>query len=292
MRSRFTHITLPLIPLALLAACSQEKSSEEAAGSDAAAAATDAAYPAAAADQASLPDVSRAAPGVAFKFAYAFTLPADGIAEVQQGHAAACAELGLDRCRVTGMGYRQPREGEAEARLELLLAPELAHRFGRDAVDLVKQAKGTVADATISGEDAGGAINSSHQTSRALQAEASRIEARLATRSLTRESRTELESRLSELRRQLAAEGETRRTAEKSIATTPVSLTYASEGLLGPGSNPFSSAAKASWASLGAMLSFLLVVGGGALPWIALGALLWFLWRRFRPAKKSPEPAG
>jgi hypothetical protein len=277
MRHRLNP-TIALLPLALLAACSQEKSEEAAASADIASAPSDAA----------LPDVSAVAPGVAFRFAYAFTLPVENVADVQQRHAAACGRLGLDRCRVTGMDYRQPSEGEAEGHLDLLLAPEAAPAFGREAVDLVKAAEGKVADATVSGEDAGGAIDTSHQTSRALKAEQARIEARLATRSLTRESRTELESRLTELRRELASQGETRRQAEKSLATTPVRLTYASEGLLGSG-NAFTGAAKASWASLMTMLSFLLVIGGGILPWAALGLLGWFAWRGLRKSRHASE---
>ncbi|MFZ5744183.1 MAG: DUF4349 domain-containing protein [Pseudomonadota bacterium] len=279
MRHRLNP-TIALLPLAFLAACSQQKSEEAAATSEEVAAASDAA----------LPDVAAVAPGVAFTFAYAFTLPAEKVSDVQQRHAAACGQLGLDRCRVTGMDYRQPAEGEAEGRLDLLLAPEAAPAFGREAVELVKAAEGKVADATVSGENAGGAIDASHQTSRGLKAEMARIEARLATRSLTRESRTELESRLTELRRELASQGEARARAEKSLATTPVTLTYASEGLLGSG-NAFTGAAKASWSSLTTLLSFLLVVGGGILPWAALGLLIWFAWRGLRRLEKSSENA-
>jgi len=280
MRHRLNP-AIALLPLAILSACSQQKSEDAAATSEAAAAANDAA----------LPDVSAVAPGVAFTFAYAFTLPAEKVSDVQQRHAAACGQLGLDRCRVTGMDYRQPAEGEAEGRLDLLLAPEVAPAFGREAVELVKAAEGKVADATVSGENAGGAIDASHQTSRGLKAEMARIEARLATRSLTRESRTELESRLTSLRRELASQGEARARAEKSLATTPVTLTYSSEGLLGS-DNAFSGAAKASWASLTTMLSFLLVLGGGILPWAALGLLGWFAWRRLRRASPAPDVMG
>lgn len=173
--------TIALLPLAFLAACSQQKSEEAAATSEAVTA-----------SDAALPDVAAVAPGVAFTFAYAFTLPAEKVSDVQQRHAAACGQLRLDRCRVTGMDYRQPAEGEAQGRLDLLLAPEAAPAFGREAVELVKAAEGKVADATVSGENAGDAIDASHQTSRGLKAEMARIEARLATRSLTRESRTEL----------------------------------------------------------------------------------------------------
>ena len=44
-----------------------------------------------------------AAPGVAFNYRYAFRLPAERIAQVQEQHARTCEGLGVARCRITGM---------------------------------------------------------------------------------------------------------------------------------------------------------------------------------------------
>ena len=46
-----------------------------------------------------------AAPDVAFGYRYNFGLPGDRIASVQQRHAALCEEMGVARCRITGMTY-------------------------------------------------------------------------------------------------------------------------------------------------------------------------------------------
>src|SRR5207244_398859 len=92
------------------------------------------------------------APGVAFTYDFAFTLPAKAIAGVQREHAAACEKLGVTRCRVTGMNYEQTKEDEVAAKLEFLLAPDLAHRFASEGIAAVEAADGKVANASANGE--------------------------------------------------------------------------------------------------------------------------------------------
>lgn len=264
------------IGLLALSGCSEQSSQDNTAARNQPTSESISAADAASSD---LPDVSAAAPGVAFAYNYAFTLPAKAISDVQQQHATACGRLGADRCQITGMRFDQPREGEAAARLDLLLAPELAHQFGREGIATVEKADGTLESADIAGENAGGAINASHQRSSVVKAELMRIEARLKTAGLVKETRIELERRILELRGQLQEEGQGRQAAERSFATTPLSFAYASEGLLSPNRNPFSTAAKASWGSAQALLSFVLLIGGALLPWALLIGLLLALWR-------------
>jgi Domain of unknown function (DUF4349) len=261
--------TLPFI--LLLSACGQK--AEEAA-SDAAAATTDAGPEAASASDVAGPDIGRAVtPGVAFAYSYAFTLPAKAISGVQQEHAAACAKLGTSRCRVTGMSYEQPDEDRVSARMDFLLAPDIAHSFGSAGVALVEQAEGKLENASVSGENAGEQIELSQQDSAGIEAEAQRIEARLAAKGLTARERAELQNQLGNLREQLRGNAQTRQSLEKTIATTPVSFAYASQGLIG-GSGSFGKAASASWSSLETMLAFLTLIAGIALPWLLLIGLI------------------
>lgn len=94
--------------LLLVSGCSQKAEdvtapqTENAQHPDAAASAVDAAG-----ENKAGPDIGGAvAPGVAFTYEYAFTLPARAISGVQREHAAACEKLGPGRCRVTGMSYQ------------------------------------------------------------------------------------------------------------------------------------------------------------------------------------------
>lgn len=237
-----------------------------------------------------------AAPGVAFAYRYAFTLPAKAISSVQQQHATACEKLGPTRCQITGMTYEQPREGEVAARLDLLLAPDIAQQFGSDGISAVEQAEGKLENASITGDDAGGAIEQSQRQSAGLKAELARIEKRLIAKGLADDERAALTQRAEDLRGQLRNEQTLREDKEASLATTPMSFAYASEGLFATGSDPFGKAAATSVGSLQAMLGVLLTFAGLALPWLLLVAIIVLL-LRFRTMKQrlaqlsAPPPA-
>lgn len=266
MRLSKSILLATLTSTLILTACGQK--AEEATADDAVAG------EAASSGDAAGPDIGRAiAPGVAFSHSYAFTLPARAISAVQQDHAAACARLGTSRCRVTGMSYEQPSEDRVSARMDFLLAPDIAHAFGSAGVALVEKAEGKLDNASVSGANAGEAIVLSQRDSAAIEAEAERIEARLAAKGLTNGERVELRRQLASLREQQRGQAQTRHDLERSIATTPVSFAYASEGLIGT-SGSFAKAAAASWSSLESLLAFLTLVAGFALPWLLLIGLI------------------
>lgn len=263
---------MPLIALSaalLLSACSEQKSEDVATGQSASA-------------ESAGPAISGAvAPGVAFRYDYAFTLPGKSISQVQQQHAAACQNLGPARCRVTGIAYDQPGEDQVSARLDLLLAPDLAHRFANEGIAAVERAEGKLENAHVVGENAGDAIKLSQSDSAANEAEIARIEARLAAKGLTSAERVELRQQVAALREQQRGQAQDRKTKEASIASTPVVFNYASQDILS-GQGTFTKAAGASWSSVQSLLAFVTLLIGIALPWALLigGAVL--LWRALR----------
>lgn len=232
------------------------------------------------------------APGVAFRFAYAFVLPADAVAAVQQRHADNCQALGAARCRITGLNFDQPEEGEVSANTTFLLSPDLAHRFAVDGVAAVEAAKGKLDKATVNGENAGDAIRLSQQDSAAVQAEINRIEGRLAAKGLTAPERVELQQQLARLRGEVRGQVQERREREASIANTPVEFAYANEGLLNGSGSTFGKAASASLGSLSAMVSFVMLLGGVTLPWVLLLALVLAAFRSARMRRALAAFAG
>lgn len=299
MRSRHPSYLL-LVSAGLLAVAGCSKGHDEAADASTEAkdaASADAAAPpaprheaagsaAAGGSEAEVPDIGQgAAPGVAFSYSYAFTLPARSIASVQQQHAAACERLGTTRCQVVGMSYDQPRKDEISARLDLMLAPEVAHSFGSDAIAAVEKAEGSVENASVAGDNAGGAIEESQRRSTVLRAQLARIERRLTIPGISKEEKAELAQRASELRQKLGSEQQVRQDKEASLATTPMSFTYGSEGVFSASNDPFGKAAASSFGSLQSFLAFLLTAAGLLLPWLLLGALVVLL-LRFRAMKR------
>ncbi len=285
MRSFPLTLTTILAATLALSACAKKADESASAAADSVA------------DSKAGPAISAAvAPGVAFAYNYAFTLPGKAISKVQQQHAAACQTLGPSRCRITGMSYEQPNEDDVSARLDFLLAPDIAASFGNDAVAAVEKAEGKLDNASVHGENAGDAIKLSQSDSAAIEAELTRLEARLAAKGLTAAERAELQQQAGSLREQLRGKASERDTAEASIATTPVSFAYASESVLA-GKGTFGKAAGASWSSAQGLLSLLLLIGGIALPWLGIAGLIVLGWRWLRkPRVKSvaiePSPQG
>ena len=281
MRTLSWMIALPL--LAAVAGCSAEKEvGEEAAAGAAAAAGGEAADASAAKVSANeaAPEASNAAvfnkpasvspsvaPGVAFQYRYDFRVPGDKIEAVQDEHAAACETLGLSRCQITGLNFQQGEEGYPEGRMEFLLDPSIARKFGRDAIASVEKAEGVVANSNVSGDNVGSEIASSQVRSAGIEAEVKRIEARLSGKGLANDERTELRQRAEELRDMLGGEKEARRGGEKRLATTPIVFDYSGDMGIG-GAGAFGNAWSASSSSMATMFAFLLMFAGVILPWL------------------------
>jgi hypothetical protein len=309
-------IALPL--LAAVAGCSAEKEAgEEVAATEAAAAASDAAEGAtskvsaagaeAAAEESSNGAVftkpaavsPSVAPGVAFQYRYDFRVPGDSIEAVQDEHAAACETLGLSRCQITSLNFQQGEEGYPEGRMEFLLDPSIARKFGRDAIASVEKAEGVVANSNVSGENVGSEIATSQVRSAGIEAEVKRIEERLSAKGLANDERVELRRRAEELRDMLGGEKEARRGGEKRLATTPVVFDYSGNMGIG-GAGAFGDAWSASSSSMTTMMALLMMLAGVVLPWLLpvglfvllikspIGAGLRRWWNRNSPMVDAP----
>lgn len=283
------NIVIASLSLSLVAGCSEKapeaETVEHASSDQAAPAANEQAIVAPGGEEA--PGLtSGAAAGVAFRYDYAFTLPAKAVSGIQQQHAVACERLGPQRCKITGMTYDQPSKDSVSARLDLALAPEFAQRFGADAIAAVERADGTLETATVNGQNAGGAIDDSQRRSDTVRASLERIEKRLALKALGKDERRQLMVRADELRGQLGEERQLRGDSEAALAFTPMTIAYGSEGLFASNGNPFGNAAKASMSSMDALFTTLLTLGGIALPWLLVVAVI-VLAVRFRRLKRQ-----
>ena len=242
------------------------------------------------------PDIRpTAAPGVAFDYRYAFRLEAERIAEAQQEHQRLCERYTVNRCRITGMVYRAASEDDVEAMLAFRLDPVIAAQFGREGVQAVLDAEGDLTESTITGTDAAPAIESARRDLPRLEAELERIQARLSGGNLGREERSRLEYEAQMLRQQLRDLRNSRETAERSLATTPILFRYGS-GNLAPGFTRTPTIAEAleeAGKDFKSSLNLLLVVLVRLLPWAALGLIVWavirFTRRRLQPKPKTTE---
>jgi hypothetical protein len=238
-----------------------------------------------------------AAPGVAFNYRYAFRLPAQRIAAVQERHAQMCERLTVARCRITGMLYRVVDDRTIEAMLALKLDPAIARLFGRQGVEAVVRAEGMLTESEISGSDAAGAIRAAGRSLAELEAELARNQARLGQR-LSAEERAGLENEAQMLRGQIRALRESREAQQESLATTPMTFRYGSGDLVpGFAERPTLGQALArSGDNFLAGATMLLIVLVTLLPWLialALGGWVFrAVWRRLPPPATPAESPG
>ncbi len=238
------------------------------------------------------PDIGQnVAPGVAFDFSYAFSLPEAKIAETQEAHAAQCSKLGISRCRVTGVTFTKKRGGDVDARLSFKIDPALALSFGRDATALVERADGQLETSNVTGEDVGTKIVEGDRSAVQLKADLARIDVQLKIPKLSPEVRQQLLQEAREIKARLAEIRSTRDDQVESLATTPLVFTYEpSESVLGfkRGSAVQTglSAGASSWSAITTVVAFVLGAFG---PWILLGGAGILTWRRFRKPKQAPS---
>jgi hypothetical protein len=232
-----------------------------------------------------------AAPGVAFAYRYAFRLPGNRIAQVQEAHAQTCEKLGIYRCRITGMRYRLVNQKDIQAMLALRLDPKVARQFGKDATELVKKAEGMLVDQEISGEDVGTRISGANRSEERLREELRRIEAELArpvpmvrgnVAPQAAVDRQSLLNRAQELRQQLSSLGESRASDQEALAGTPMVFNYGS-GSVVPGfdvRSPIRDALQQAADNFVGGFAAILVILITLIPWLLLVGLGVWAFRR------------
>jgi hypothetical protein len=271
--------TLGLAGLVLLAACSRadqhDRTGQDATASDANSVSEGTAAPGI---------TPTAAPGVAFNYKYAFRLPAERIGAVQEQHAQACEKLGLAHCRITGMVFRRSSDENVEAQLDFKLDPALARAFGKQGIDAVTHADGLLAEAEINGEDAGGAIAVANRDAAQQGDELKRVETQLARPGLPSAERVQLQGEAQQARQAIHESESVRAAKETSLATTPMTFSYAA-GDMAPGINR--SLSEGLGNVVGA-LEWMLLAAITLAPWALLALLIWGVIRRFRP-RAIPE---
>ena len=233
-----------------------------------------------------------AAPGVAFNYHYAFSLPAERISAAQEEHAAACEKLGVARCRITGLRYQLLGEGRIVAMLAFKLDPTLARQFGKEGIAAIQKAEGTLIEAEITGTDAGAEISRLAAERARAQEELARIDRALARPGLPASERTELQQQRAEIAQRIEAGRSATSEQRESLANTPMVFDYRSGRAVrgfDPGA-PLTSSLDLLAASAQATLAFVLgaiaILGPPLL--VLLAGLL--VWRQLRPRIRRPKP--
>jgi hypothetical protein len=227
------------------------------------------------------PDISpSAAPGVAFNYAYQFSLPDDRIAATQEAHASVCESLGLSRCRITGMSYSIDQNEQVTAELDVKLDPAIARQFGKSAQQTVIGNDGKLIRLDIGSSDEGQAIEQTTKQKSEVSAQLAQLEQELAKTKPGSDAHTNILSQIQALQRQASEQSQTIAASQAALASTPMELHYYGRGGV-PGfrGNPIREAWRTFVVTMVDIVGILLQALAVLVPISLVLALLVALWR-------------
>jgi len=229
----------------------------------------------------SSPDIApTAAPGVAFNYAYEFSLPDKRISATQEAHAAACEKLGLTRCRITGMSYSVDQDEKVVAELDLKLDPTIARQFGKEAQQSVESSDGKLIRLDIGSSDEGQAIEQATKQKTDVAAQIAQLQQELEKTKPGTTARANLMNQIQALQQQASEQTHAIETSQAALANTPMVFHYYGRGGV-PGfrGNPLEEAWQTFVTTVVWLVGMLLQALAVLVPVIVLLALLIALWR-------------
>lgn len=232
-------------------------------------------------------------PKMAYSYKYSFVLTGTSIAKAQEAHVALCDKLGPARCQVLAMDSEASDEQVAKASLKIRVASAIARQFGSQLEQAVAGAGGRAVSRSITAED----------VSKDMSDTAARLHQReLLVARLTEVLRTRKGSvaELVEAERSVAAAQEEIDQARSwlgelqgRVAMSTIDIDYAAaaptvEHVGGGIGDAVSASGNLFVIGIGAILRMFIFLG----PWLILGGLGWWGWRRFRPSLAGEAGAG
>jgi hypothetical protein len=182
-------------------------------------------------DTSSPPSISpTAAPGVAFNYAYEFSLPDDRISVTQEAHASACERLGLAKCRISGMSYSVDQNEQVFAELDLKLDPTIARQFGKSAQQLVVGNDGKLVRLDIGSSDEGQAIAEATSQRSDIAAQIAELQRQLASTKVGSDARANILGQIQALQQRASEQSQAVTTSRAALASTPMKFHYYGRG--------------------------------------------------------------
>lgn len=228
--------------------------------------------------------IAVAVPRVAYKYAFAFSLPGAAIPAAQHAHVALCDKLGPARCQVLGMESKSGDNESASGALKLRVDSGIARRFGDDLQGAIGHVGGHADSRSIEAED----------VSKDMVDTAARLKQReLLVARLTEVLRTHngKVGELVEAERSVAAAQEEIDQArgwlnelQARVAMSTIDVSYAAIAPQPvPVTNTIGDSVAGSLASVAASFGALLRMMIFLAPWALFGTLAWFALRRVIP---------
>lgn len=234
-------------------------------------------------------------PQIAYTYSLTYALSDGTVAAVQARHIALCERLGIVRCHVTSsrVSGGPDSDGTSRGNAVLLIDARLATRFIANLDFIADSAGGHVMSRETASEDVTKQVVDTDARVRAKQALADRLLVLIRTSNGKVGDLVAAEKAFADTQEQLDAARAIQAELRQRVAMSQVDIVYStsrSDDLFAPVSDSVRNAGASFAASLGALLTFVIV----SLPWIVLFSIvgwvfrrtLWRRWRRRRERKR------
>lgn len=265
---------------------------EAAAGGAADASVVAASAPAAA--EPAKPVVPAGTPMLAYTYNYGLRAPPKGVRALIAQHEAACRQAGAQVCQVVNSSVREQGEDQVEGSLALRATPAWLTRFRQGLGAEAKNAGGRVFQANVLSEDLSREIVDTEAMLRARTTLRDRLQNLLATRPGKLADLIELERELARVQGELDAAQSELAVMRQRVATSEVTITYESQGVLAPEGvgAPLAEAFGDFMGIIVYTLAAMVRLVAWLAPWVLVGGVVtWFFRKRLRRvfARKQPE---
>ncbi len=232
---------------------------------------------------------------LAYSYGYGLQASPKGVRTLIAKHEAACTKAGPALCQVTGSSVSERGQDQLSAELTLRAAPPWLSQFREGLSADAKDAGGRVVRSEVSTEDLSRQIVDTEAMLRAKITLRDRLQALLASRPGKLADLVELERELSKVQGELDAAQSELAMMRQRVATSDVTISYESGGVLAPQDvwSPIGKAFSDFLRILAATIALLINVIAWTLPWLLLGGLLiWALRKRLKwPWRRNQKPA-
>jgi len=231
-------------------------------------------------------------PQLAYSYAYELSAPAKAIRAMVARHEAACAQAGPTVCQLTGSSVREMGDDRIEGTVKLRATPAWLGRFRAGLGSDVQAAGGRVTHASVVSEDLSRQIVDTEAAIRAKATLRDRLQALLASRPGKLSELLELERELAQVQGELDATQSELAVMRSRVATSELTLSYASAGVIAPEGvlAPLAEAVTGMVGILVLTLAGMVTVLAWTAPWALLAGGLYWVHRR-RLAARAKKPA-
>ena len=228
-------------------------------------------------------------PMLAYSYQYGLESPAKQVRLLIAKHEKACNAAGFAVCQLTGSTIEQQGKDSAHAVLSLRATPAWLATFKALLAEDAKAAGGRVIRQAVTSEDLSRQIIDVEAALKAKTALRDRLQAILETRPGKTSDLVEVETALSKVQGELDAAQSELTVMRQRVATSDVTVDYASQDSLAPDSawspvrGAINSFVRMAASGLGAMISLFAVL----LPWIlVLGGVGWLFRKRLARSRR------